>query len=98
MSVYGELDPMVESMTQFAFRGKGEHIAKVSMSNIAHPNQHTDIEIPYGSRDHVIEPDTVKITFKFDIESTDKTCSVVNNVGRVLVKKKVLMLGSKEQR
>ena len=43
MSVYGELDPMVESMTQFAFKGKGEHIAKVSMSNIAHPNQHTDI-------------------------------------------------------
>ena len=96
MSVYGELDPMVEHRTQFAFKGKREHIAKVNMPNIAYPNQHIDIEIPHGSRDHVIVPDTVKITFNLDIESTDKTRSIVNNVGRTLVKKKVLMLGSKD--
>ena len=47
--------------------------------------------MPHGSRDHVIVPDTVKITF--DIISTGKARSVVNNVGRALVKKKVLMLG-----
>ena len=96
MSVYGELDPIVEHRTQFAFKGKREHIAKVNMPNIAYPDQHIDIEIPHGSRDHVIVPDTVKYTFNLDIESTDKARSVVNNVGRVLVKKKVLMLGSKE--
>ena len=96
MSVYGELDPMVEHMTQFAFKGKRKHIAKVNMPNIAYPNQHTDIEIPYGSRDHVIVPDTVKIAFNLDIESTDKTRSIVNNLGRALVRKKVLMLGSKD--
>ena len=95
-SVYGELDPMVEQRTQFAFKGKREHISKVNMSNIAYPNQHIDIEIPHASRDHVIIPDTVKITFNLDIESTDKAPSVVNNVGRALVKKKVLMLGSKD--
>ena len=66
------------------------------MPNIAYPNQHIDIEIPHGSRDHVIVPDTVKITLNLDIESTDKARSVVNNVGRALMKKKVLMLGSKE--
>ena len=96
MSVYGELDPMTEHRTQFAFKGKREHISKVNMSNIAYPSQHIDIEIPHGSRDHVIIPDTVKITFNLDIESTDKVRSVVNNVGRALVKKKVLMLGSKD--
>ena len=37
-----------------------------------------------------------KITFNLDIKSTDKTRSIVNSVGRKLVKKKVLMLGSKE--
>ena len=36
------------------------------------------------------------ITFNLEVESKDKTRSVVNNVGRALVKKKVLMLGSKE--
>ena len=41
-------------------------------------------------------PDTVKIAFNLGIESTGKTGSFVNNVGRALVKKKVLMLGSKE--
>ena len=96
MSVYRELDPMVQHRTQFAFKGKREHIGKVNMPNIAYPNQHIDIEIPHGSRDHVIVPDTVKITFNLDTESTDKTRSIVNNVGRALVKKKVLMLGSKD--
>ena len=50
----------------------------------------------HGSRDHVIVPDTVKITFNLDIESTDKTRSIVNNVGRALVKEMVLMLDSKD--
>ena len=87
---------MVEHRTQFAFKGKREHIAKVNMPNIAYPNQHIDIEIPHGSRDHVIVPDTVKITFNLYIESTEKARSVVNNMGRVLVKKKAIMLGSKD--
>ena len=87
MSVYGELDPMVKHTTQFAFKGKREHIAKVSMPNIAYLGQHIDIEITHGSGDHVIVPDTIKIMFNLDIESTDKTRSIVNNVGRALVKK-----------
>ena len=66
------------------------------MPNIAHPNQSVDIEIPYGSRDHVIVLGTVKSTFNFDITSTDKGRSVVKNVGRALVKEKVLILGSKD--
>ena len=96
MSVYGKLDPMVEHMSQFAFKAKREHIAMVSRKNKAGPNEHTDIKILHGSRDHVIVPGTIKIAFNLDIESTDKTCSIVNNVGRALVKKKLIMLGSKE--
>ena len=87
---------MVEHRTQFAFKGKREHIAKVNISNIAYPSQKNDIEIADGSRDHVIVPDIVEITFNLDIRSSDKARIIVNNVGRALVKKKVLMLGSKE--
>ena len=87
---------MVEHRTQLVFKGKREHISKVNMRNIAYPNQHTDIEIPHGSRYHVIIPDTVKVTFNLGIKSIDETRSVVNNVGRALVKKKVLMFGSKD--
>ena len=96
MSLYGELDAMVEYRTQFAFNGKREHIADVNIPNIGYPNQQIDIEIPHGSRDHVIVPDTVKITFNLEISSTGKARIVVNNIGRALVIKKVLMLGSKE--
>ena len=35
MSVYGELDPMVEHRIQFAFKGKTEHISKSNIPNIA---------------------------------------------------------------
>ena len=87
MSVYGELDPVVEHRTQFAFIGKREHIAKVNIPNIAYQSQYIDIDIPHGSRDHVIIPNTIKITFNLDIESTDTARSVVNNVGRTMVKK-----------
>ena len=87
MRIYGELDPMIEHRTQFAFKGKREHIAKVNMPNMAYPNQYIDIKIPHGSRDHVIIPDTVKITFNLETESTDKSRSAVSNVGRALVKK-----------
>ena len=96
MSVYGELDPMVEQRTKFAFKGKREHTSKVNILNIAYPSQHIDIEIPHDSRDHVILRDAVKIRFNLDTESTDKARSVINNVGMALVKKKVLMLGSKD--
>ena len=58
------------------------------MPNIVYSSHHIDIEIPQGSRDHVIILDTVKITFNLDIESTDKTRSIVNNVGKILVKKR----------
>ena len=87
MSVYGELDPMVEHSTQFTFKGKREHIAEVNIPNIAYPSQPIDIEIPYGSRDHLIIPDTVKITVNLDITSIDKARSAVSNVCRALAKK-----------
>ena len=81
MSIYGELNPEPEHRTQFAFNGKREHIVKVNIPNIGYPNQHIDVEIPAGSRDQIIVPDTLNITFNL-------TRSVVNNVGRALVKKK----------
>ena len=85
---------MAQHMTQFVFKGKREHISKINIPNIAYPKQHNDIEIPKSTRDHVIIPDTVKITFILDIESTDKARSVVNNVGRALLKKKEVKFGS----
>ena len=96
MTFYKQLDPMSEYRTQFAFKGKREHIGKLNITHLTYPNQHTDNEISHGSIDHVIEPDIAKITFNLEIESIDKKRSTVNNVGKTLAKKKVFMLSSKE--
>ena len=91
MNIYRELDPIAESRTQFAFKSKREHIAKVNLPNLTYTNQHIDIEIPLGSRDHVIVSDTVKITLKV-LTLSQQTRSIFKNVGRALVKKKMIML------
>ena len=48
MNIYRELDPITERRTQFAFKSKREHIAKVNIPNLTYTNQHIDIEIPLG--------------------------------------------------
>ena len=85
---------MVEHRTQFAFKGKREHSVSVNIPNMAYPGQHVDIKIPQGSGNCMIVPDTLKITFNLEFTSTDKARSVLNNIGRALVKKKELMLGA----
>ena len=45
-----------------------------------YPNQHIGIAIPDAPRDHVIIAGVARITFNLDIESKDKTRSIVNNV------------------
>ena len=42
------------------------HILIYINKKIAYSTQGIDIEIPNGSRDYVIIPDTVKITFNID--------------------------------
>ena len=43
-----------------------------------------------------IVPDTIKITFNLDFESTGKTRSIVHNIVIALEKKKLPIIGSKE--
>ena len=47
---------------------------------MAYPNQYIDTDILHVSRDHIIMPDTVKITFNLDIELIDKIHMIVKNV------------------
>ena len=65
------------------------------MPNLAYPDQHTEIKTTFGSKEDVIMPDNVKITFNLHIKSTFRTSSIVNNVVKPLMKKKVLILRSK---
>ena len=88
MSVYGELDHMIDYRTQFAFKGKREHISYVNMPNSIPKSTHWHWNTAWFKRS--------KLHCNLDITSTEKAGSVVNNVGRALVKTKVLMLGLKD--
>ena len=79
---------------QFSSKGRREHIAKLNMSNMAYQKQHIDTAIRHGSKYHVIVSENIKIKSNLDIELIDKTHSIVNNIGRALVRKKLLMLVS----
>ena len=63
---------------------------------MTYPNQNIDIAIPHSSRDLIIVPGSVKIKINIDIDFTEKARTIAENVGRALVKKKVVMIGSKE--
>ena len=79
-----------------ACHDKREHITKINITNIVYPNQDKDIKISGVLRGNINVPDNIKLTFSPGIEYTDKTRSIIKNVGRPLLKKKVLLDGSKE--
>ena len=95
MSIYLEQIPFTEYGTQFTFKGKQEHTAKLSIPNLSSQNEYINIEISHGLGDHVIASNSVKKMFNLNIESTGKIRSIVNNVNRVLMRK-VILLGAKK--
>ena len=60
----------------------------MNKSNVLYLNQHIDIKTLKGSKDYDIVPDTINITFNFDIKSTDKTSNIYNNLHEPIVKKR----------
>ena len=97
-TTYSELEINPENRIQWAFKGKREHVVKTNTPNTAYPEQTFDVDIPSGSIQHVIVPTSIpKVTFKLEIKSSkDKGRTIVNNIGREIVTKKVLTLGSKD--
>ena len=88
ITIYKELDPTPENRINFAFNGKHKKVLEVNIPKIGYPGQHIDVQIPSGSKDHTIVPNTLKLSFNLDLESAkDKTRSLVSNVERALVKK-----------
>ena len=88
MTIYKELDPTPEKHIKFAFKGKHKKVLKVNIPKIRYPDQHIDVQIPSGLKDHTIVPNTLKLSFNVDVESAkDKTRNLVSNVERALVKK-----------
>ena len=76
MSIYRQLDSLPKNRPQFFFKCKKEHIAKENIPNLTYPKQRIDTETTYGSSDHVLVVDTIKIMVNLEIDSP-KTHSTV---------------------
>ena len=92
ISAYSELDFLSQNKIEFVIKVEQKDTAKVNIPKLVYPNQHTDVGIPHGSRDHFIVKNILRITFNLYIVSTNKTSSVINVADRALLTKKVLML------
>ena len=95
-STYAEHDPNTEDRIQYAFKGKREHVVTLNTPDKASAGQTFKVEIPKGSKDSVMVKKTQMLTFDLELESKDKSLGIVNNIGRSIITKKVLNLGSTE--
>ena len=60
------------------------------------PGRKITVKFPKLSDDDVIVPGTAKLSFKIDLTSTDVDRTIVNNLGRAIIKTIVVKLYSKE--
>ena len=91
------LNPNTEDRIQFAFKGKREHVVTLNTPDIASPGQTFKVVIPKSSNDScVMVKNTQWLTFDLELESKDKSPGIVNNIGRSIITKKLLNLGSTE--
>ena len=95
--MYAEHTIQPENRIELGYKGKREHIVTPNVPNIAYPTQTIMVEIPRGSSDTTMIRDTQQLTFNIELSSSkDKTRTVVQNVGRNILAKKTLTLGSTE--
>ena len=86
-----------ENHVELAYKGKCEHFVMPNVPNQGYPGQTIKLSIPRGSSDTIMVRETQQLTFNLDLESSkDKARSIVTNIGRNLVAKKTLSLGSTE--
>ena len=95
--MYGEHTIEPENRIELAYKGKREHIVTPNVPNIAYPTQTIMVEIHRGSSDTTMTRETQQLTFNIELASSkDKTRTVVPNVGRNILAKKILALSLTE--
>ena len=86
-----------ENRIQLAYKRKREQFVTPNIPNSGYPGQSIKVNIPRGSSDITMVRKIQQLTFSLDLElSKDKARSIVNNIGRAIVSKKTLFLGSEE--
>ena len=82
---------------QHGIKGTRQHIVVTNNPSTIGPNEMLTVRFPNLSNDDVIVPGTARLTFDITLNSTDDANrTLVNNIGRNIIKKKVIKLEGNE--
>ena len=95
--MYAEHSIEPENCIQLTYEKKKEHFVTPNKPKGGYPRQIIKVNIFRGSSDTTMIQETKQLSFNLDLEySKDKARNIVHNIGRAIVVKKTLSLGSKK--
>ena len=97
--LYAEHTIETENCMEVGYKGKREFFVMPNFHNRGYPGQIIKVSIPRKSSDTTMIRESQFLTFDVDLNSSkDRERSVVNNIGRALVAKKLYLLAQQSSR
>ena len=96
-STYGEkLNPYRKYREPLGIKGVKQSVVTTHNPSVVDQGDRLTVRFPNLGRDDVIVPGTVKLAFEIELESEDPNRTVVQNLGRAIVKEITIKLDSRE--
>ena len=96
MEVGDKLNPQKSFRKGFALKGSCHHIIKTNNPSTIGPGELLTIRFPDLKENQVIIPGTTKLTFNITLVGTDVNRTLVENLGRNIIRKLVVKLEGNE--
>ena len=96
MEVGDKLNPQRSYRKGFALKGLHQHIIKTNNPSTIGPGELLTVRFPDLKENQVIIPGTTKLTFNISLAGTDVNRTLVENLGRNIIRKLVVKLESNE--
>ena len=96
MEVGDKLNPQRSYRKGFALKGLHQHIIKTNNPSTIGPGELLTVRFPDLKENQVIVPSTTKLTFNISLARTDVNRTLVENLGRNIIRKLVVKLEGNE--
>ena len=96
MKVGDQLNPQRSYRKGFALKGLHQHIIKTNNPSTIGPGELLTVRFPNLKENQVIIPSTTKLTFNITLVGTDVNRTLVENLGRNIIRKLVVKLEGNE--
>ena len=96
MEVGDKLNPQRSYRKGFSLKGLHQHIIKTNNPSTIEPGELLTVRFPDLKENQVIIPSTMKLTFNVTLASTDVNRTLVENLGRNIIRKLIVKLEGNE--